>query len=149
MQGFFPRRPVGDADHEATKPPADFLQAFDASNAIVWRANEPLIMLNHEIDHLIRRDIGRRIPQRCPKILGHLTPAAQTDILERFFATFGEMHRHDQTPVLAAQGFAVFLGGFFPDGPQLFEAGLSHRISWNAQGEDASAMFTSDDNASR
>src|SRR4026208_2155858 len=37
MQGFFPRRPVGDADHEATKPPADFLQAFDASNAIVWR----------------------------------------------------------------------------------------------------------------
>src|SRR5215813_2803721 len=35
MQGFFPRRPVGHPDHEATKSPADFLQAFDASDAIV------------------------------------------------------------------------------------------------------------------
>src|SRR6266851_95618 len=63
MQSFFARRPVGDPDHKATKPPAHFLQPFDASDAIVWRANEPLIMFNHEIDHLMRRDIGRRIPQ--------------------------------------------------------------------------------------
>src|SRR5262249_14550124 len=143
MQDFFPCGPVGDPDHEATKPPADFLQAFDTSDAIVWRANEPLIMFNHEIDDLIRRDIWRRIPQRCPKILGHLAAAAQADILNGFFAAFGEMHGHDQTPVLPTQDFAVLLGGFFPNGPQLFETGLSDRIPRNAQGEYASAVFPS------
>src|SRR5262249_31183927 len=143
MQDFFPRGPVGDPDHEATKSPADFLQAFDTSDAIVWRANEPLIMFHHEIDYLIRRDIGRRIPQRCPKILGHLTTTAKADIFNGLFAAFGEMHGLHQTPVLAAQDFAVLLGGFFPNGPQLFETGLPDRIPRNAQGEYASAVFPS------
>src|SRR5262249_29229514 len=120
VQCFFARGPVGHRDHEATKPAAELLQTLDTSDAVVWRANEPLIALGHEIDHLIRRDIGRWMSERCPKVLSQLATTAQADIIARLFTTFGEMHGHDQTPVLTAQGFAMLFRGFFPNGPQLF-----------------------------
>ena len=68
------------------------------------------------------------------------TPA---DIVARLLATLGEMHGHHQTPVLAAQGFAMLLGGFFPNSPQLLEAGLPDSIPRNAQGKHPSAVLPS------
>src|SRR5215472_10561080 len=48
VQCFFACGPVSYPDHEATKPATNLLQALDASDAVVRRADEPLIVLGHK-----------------------------------------------------------------------------------------------------
>ena len=135
------RSPILDPNHKAAKAAADFLQALNAGNAVVRRADNPLVMLHHIVHNLVGRHRRRFIAEGIAEILGNQPAAADPNILHRLFLAFSQMAADDQAPVLPAHRFAVFRRRFLGERPQFLEAGGAHRVPGDAHGQDRRAVL--------
>ena len=92
------------------KPPLISLQSLDARNGVIGSADDPLVVLDHEIHDLVAGNIGHGIAQRASEVLRDHAGAALADVLEGLLPAVGQVHAHDDAPVFAMHGLAV-LGG--------------------------------------
>ena len=106
-QYLLPRGPVLHPDHELAEAPAHLLQSFDAGDAIVGGAHDPLVVLYHVVDDLVKGHIGLPVAQGLVKILRDHPGAANADVLKGLLAALRQVEATYYPPVLPAHCLAM------------------------------------------
>ena len=123
------------------KPPADFLQPLNAGDGVVGGADNPLVVLDHEVYYLVAGDVGHRVAEGAAKVFGDHAGASLADVLESLLLAVGQVHPHDDAPVLAVHGLAVFRGGLLSNLPQLHQGGAPDGVAGDAEGQHRRAVL--------
>ena len=116
-------------------------------DAVVGRADDPLLVVGHKVHDLFARHVGDFVAQRGAEILGNDAGGAFANVRHGLFFAFGEVDAYGQAPFGALDGLAVFGGGFLGDGPLVFQAGRTHHITGYAQRNDAGAVLAGGEHA--